>query len=280
MKFIVAHTLAFLLALAAFALYIVSFNTPFYSIAKKCKLPHRFNLRVVLFFFLFVRLCWFFSSDLPHADSTKTTDSAAALQQVTSLLNITTDLYDVKGITRTFEYNSKAFTTRAPIMSNWDQNTVSGSVRQVFYVIYIFLVLGILSVSLLLIIILALFFRGFQIRTLALPQKVYRFFLFFLAFLSFTGAFIAFFNLRQMPDALKKAESTTVTCSDGYCQQFSGSTTLTQSNLQYDVSWGPDSAWYTSLAAYLASIPLAFIVLINRVPLLEVTDDVTSGYAL
>ena len=38
MKFIVAHTLAFLLALAAFALYIVSFNTPFYSIAKKCKL--------------------------------------------------------------------------------------------------------------------------------------------------------------------------------------------------------------------------------------------------
>ncbi len=45
MKFIVAHTLAFLLALAAFALYIVSFNTPFYSIAKKCKLPHRLNSR-------------------------------------------------------------------------------------------------------------------------------------------------------------------------------------------------------------------------------------------
>ena len=62
MKFIVAHTLAFLLALAAFALYIVSFNTPFYSIAKKCKLPHRFNSRVVLFFFLFVPLGWFFSS--------------------------------------------------------------------------------------------------------------------------------------------------------------------------------------------------------------------------
>jgi len=41
MKFIAAHTLAFLLALAAFSLYIVSFNTPFYSIAKKCKLTHR-----------------------------------------------------------------------------------------------------------------------------------------------------------------------------------------------------------------------------------------------
>jgi hypothetical protein len=248
MKFIVAHTLAFLLALAAFALYIVSFNTPFYSIAKKF--------------------------------STKTSDNAAALQQTTTLLNITTDSYDVKGITRTFEYNAKAFQTRQPIMSNWDQNTVSGSVRQVFYVIYIFLVLGILSVSLLLIIILALFFRGFQIRTLALPQKVYRFFLFFLAFLSFTGAFIAFFNLRQMPEALKKAESTTVTCTLGYCQQFSGSTTTAIGDLQNDVSWGPDSAWYTSLAAFLSSIPLAFIVLINRVPLLEVTDDVTSGYAL
>jgi hypothetical protein len=83
-----------------------------------------------------------------------------------------------------------------------------------------------------------------------------------------------------MPEALKKAESTTITCSDGYCQQFSGSTTRTEGSLQNDVSWGPDSAWYTSLAAYLASIPLAFIVLINRVPLLEVTDDVTSGYAL
>jgi len=248
MKFIVAHTLAFLLALAAFALYIVSFNTPFYSIAKKY--------------------------------STKTSDNSAALQQTTNLLNITTDSYDVKGITRTFEYNAKDFKTRQPIMSNWDQNTVSGSVRQVFYVIYIFLVLGILSVSLLLIIILGLFFRGFQIRTLALPQKVYRFFLFFLAFLSFTGAFIAFFNLRQMPDALKQAESTTVACGFGYCQQFSGSTTNAQGDLQYDVSWGPDSAWFTSLAAYLASIPLAFIVLINRVPLLEVTDDVTSGYAL
>jgi len=214
------------------------------------------------------------------ADSTKTADTAAALQQTTSLLNITTDSYDVKGITRTFEYNAKAFQTRTPIMSNWEQNSVSGSVRQVFYVIYIFLVLGILSVSLLLIIILALFFRGFQIRTLALPQKVYRFFLFFLAFLSFTGAFIAFFNLRQMPEALKKAESTTTTCTFGYCQQFSGSTSNAAGDLVFDVSWGPDSAWYTSLAAYLASIPLAFIVLINRVPLLEVTDDVTSGYAL
>jgi hypothetical protein len=39
MKFIVAHTLAFLFALSAFSLYIVSFNTPFYSISKKCKLP-------------------------------------------------------------------------------------------------------------------------------------------------------------------------------------------------------------------------------------------------
>jgi len=248
MKFIVAHTLAFILALTAFALYIVSFNTPFYIIARKY--------------------------------STKTSDTSAALQQITTLLNVTTDSYDVKGITRTFEYDPKAYITRQPIMSNWDQNTVSGPVRQVFYVIYIFLVLGILSVSLLLIIILALFFRGFQIRTLALPQKVYRFFLFFLAFLSFTGAFIAFFNLRQMPDALSKAESSTTKCSFGYCQQFSGSTTNAQGILSYDVTWGPDAAWYTSLAAYLASIPLAFIVLINRVPLLEVTDDVTSGYAL
>lgn len=48
MKFIAAHTLAFLLALAAFSLYIVSFNTPFYSIAKKCKLTHR----LLVFFFL------------------------------------------------------------------------------------------------------------------------------------------------------------------------------------------------------------------------------------
>jgi len=248
MKFIVAHTLAFVFALSAFSLYIVSFNTPFYSISKKY--------------------------------STKASDATAALQQAATLLNITVDSYDVKGITRTFEYNAKAFQTRQPIMSNWEQNTVSGSVRQVFYVIYIFLVLGILSVSLLLIIILALFFRGFQIRTLALPQKVYRFFLFFLAFLSFTGAFIAFFNLRQMPDALKDAESTTAVCTIGYCQQFAGSTTTAIDTLSYDVAWGPDSAWYTSLAAYLASIPLAFIVLINRVPLLEVTDDVTSGYAL
>jgi hypothetical protein len=198
-------------------------------------------------------------------------------------LNITTRAYDVKGITKTFEYNPKSYITRSPIMSNWDQNTVTGPIRQVFYVIYIFLVLGILSVSLLLIIVLALFFRGFQIRTLALPQKVYRFFLFFLAFLSFTGAFIAFFNLRQMPEALKKAESTSTTCSAGYCQQFAGTETFTDPktpNLQFDTTWGPDAAWYTSLAAYLASIPLAFIVLINRVPLLEVTDDVTSGYAL
>ena len=41
MKFIVAHTLAFLFALSAFSLYIVSFNTPFYSISKKCKLQPR-----------------------------------------------------------------------------------------------------------------------------------------------------------------------------------------------------------------------------------------------
>jgi hypothetical protein len=39
MKFIVAHTLAFLLALTAFSLYIVSFNTPFYIITEKCKFP-------------------------------------------------------------------------------------------------------------------------------------------------------------------------------------------------------------------------------------------------
>ncbi len=52
MKFIAAHTLAFLLALATFALYIVSFNVPFYSIAKKCKLTHRLRVKnpVSLFF--------------------------------------------------------------------------------------------------------------------------------------------------------------------------------------------------------------------------------------
>ncbi len=214
------------------------------------------------------------------ADSTETASSNAALQQTTNLLNVTTDFYDVKGITRTYEYKTTAYMTRAPIMINWEQNNVSGAVRQIFLVIYIFLVLGILSVSLLLIIILGLFFRGFQIRTLALPQKVYRFFLFFLAFLSFTGAFIAFFNLRGMPDALSKAESTSTACAQGYCKLFQGSESVTQGSLVYDVSWGPDSAWFTSLAAFLASIPLAFIVLINRVPLLEVTDDVTSGYAL
>ena len=36
MKFIVAHTLAFLFALSAFSLYIGSFNT---RISKKCKKP-------------------------------------------------------------------------------------------------------------------------------------------------------------------------------------------------------------------------------------------------
>jgi len=247
MKFVVVHSLAFLSALAAFALYIVSFNTAFYSLNKE-----------------YVTV----ASDLTSAISTNTR------------VNLTTTSYGVYGIVRSFAFGPKDYKYISPVTISWSQGDVSGPVRQVFYIIYIFLVLGILSVSLLLIIILALFFRGFQIRTLALPQKVYRFFLFFLAFLSFTGAFIAFFNLRQMPEALKKAETTTTTCSFGYCQQFSGSTTTAQGELQYDVSWGPDSAWYTSLAAFLSSIPLAFIVLINRVPLLEVTDDVTSGYAL
>ena len=50
MKFIVAHTLAFILALTAFALYIVSFNTPFYIIAKKCKFSLMQALSRVTFF--------------------------------------------------------------------------------------------------------------------------------------------------------------------------------------------------------------------------------------
>ena len=50
MKFIVAHTLAFILALTAFALYIVSFNTPFYIIAKKCKFSVMQSLSRVTFF--------------------------------------------------------------------------------------------------------------------------------------------------------------------------------------------------------------------------------------
>lgn len=68
MKFIVAHTLAFILALTAFALYIVSFNTPFYIIAKKCKFSDvmpalaRFGFRFSLAKYF---ACFFSSSDLP-----------------------------------------------------------------------------------------------------------------------------------------------------------------------------------------------------------------------
>jgi len=247
MKFVVVHSLAFLSALAAFALYIVSFNTAFYSLNKE-----------------YVTV----ASDLTSAISTNTR------------VNLTTTSYGVYGIVRSFAFGPKDYKYISPVTISWSQGDVSGPVRQVFYIIYIFLVLGILSVSILLVILLGLFFRSFQIKTLALPQKVYRFFLFSLAFLSFTGAFIAFFELRAMPGALDQSESTSTACTAGYCKSFSGSTSDVQTGLTYNVNWGPEAGWYTSLAAFLVSIPLAFIVLINRVPLLEVTDDVTSGYAL
>merc|ERR1712036_173650 len=149
-----------------------------------------------------------------------------------------------------------------------------GSVRHVFYIIETFLIIGILFDVILLLVVTALFFRSVQAKVLLFPQ---RFILFFLAFMAFVGGFVAFFELRAFPGAI---DNDTPNCSAGYCSKLTGADEdKLDANTIKEVSWGPEAAWYTTLIAFLLSVPLAFIVWLNRIPVITEEEDAT-GVAL
>jgi len=242
MKFVVAHTIAFLLALTSFALFIVSFSTP-----------------------------WFFISTEYSTETTSSTALNAAVR-----VNLTRTEYDVDGFTTELSLGTNTASTRLQNV-DWGNEDVMGSVRHVFYIIETFLIIGILFDVILLLVVIALFFRSVQAKVLLFPQKLFRFILFFLAFMAFVGGFVAFFELRAFPDAI---DNDTPNCSAGYCSKLTGADEdKLDTNTIKEVSWGPEAAWYTTLIAFLLSVPLAFIVWLNRIPVITEEEDAT-GVAL
>lgn len=243
MKFVVIHSLALFLALSAFALIIVSFNAPWYLI----------------------------TTEYSSQSSTTVTSLNAATR-----LNRTRTFYDVDGFTTELTHGVNSATMRLQNV-NWSTDDVMGHVRRVFYIIETFLIIGIVHVIILLLFIVAIFFRTVQRKLLLFPQKLLRFVFFVFAFMTFVGAFVAFFNLRAFTSAI---DSDTPGCTAGYCKTFAGSEEdkLSESVIR-SVSWQPEASWYTSLVAFILTIPLAFIVLVNRLPAIAAEED-STGVAL
>jgi len=250
MKFVVVNSLATILTLSAFALYIVAFSTPFY----------------------------FTSLEYSNASTSASTEITGQTR-----INRTLTEYDVTGVTQELSVGTSGSSSR---LSNfdWGSDDVDGDVAYVFNVIESFLVVGIAFSIVLLLVLVSLFFRSVQIKLLPFPQKLFHFILFLLAVLAFIGGFIAFFQLMAMPNALDKDISN---CTDGYCQKFSGSEADKQDldndgnvDTVIETSWGPSTAFYCTLVAFLLLIPAAFMVLVNRIPTTEFDEEESSGVAL
>jgi magnesium-transporting ATPase (P-type) len=251
MRFIFINAVATALSLIAFALFIVSFSTPWYYTSLE------------------------FSNYNPSSGATEISGQTR--------INRTLTEYDVSGVTQELTVGTSGTSTQ---LSNfdWGADDVDGDVENVFHIIESFLIIGVLFTVLLLIILVSQFFRLVQSKLLPFPQKFWRFILFFLAFMAFVGGFIAFFELMAMPGALKKDISG---CSAGYCRKFQGTEQDkidTSGNGTVDAvletSWGPSVAFFTTLVAYIVLIPVAFIVLINRIPAAEFGEEEETGVAL
>lgn len=251
MRFIFVNSVATTLSVISFALFIVSFSTP-----------------------------WFYTS-LEYSNYNPSSGATEISGQ--TRINRTLTNYDVNGVTQELTVGTSGTTTT---ISNFDWGTddVDGDVQHVFYIIESFLILGVLFTIVLAAILITQFFRLVQVKLLPFPQKFWRFILFLFAFVAFVGGFVAFFELMAMPKALKNDISG---CSAGYCRKFQGSEQDkldTSGNGTVDavleITWGPSVAFYTTLVAYLLLIPVAFIVLVNRIPAAEFGEEEESGVAL
>jgi hypothetical protein len=251
MRFVFVNSVATALTVISFALFIVSFSTPWYYTSLE------------------------FSNFNAASGATEISGQTR--------INRTLTEYDVNGVTQELTVGTSGTSTQ---LSNfdWGADDVDGDVEYVFHIIESFLVLGVLFSVLLLIILIAQFFRPVQVKLLPFPQKFWRFILFLLAFVAFVGGFIAFFELMAMPNALNSDISG---CSAGYCRKFAGKEQDkidTSNNGTVDAvvetTWGPSVAFYTTLVAFILIIPVAFIVLVNRIPAAEFGEEEETGVAL
>jgi len=251
MKFVIINSLATILTLAAFSLYIVSFSTPFY----------------------------FTALEYSNAGSSASTEITGQTR-----INRTLTEYDVNGVSQELATGTSGSSSS---LSNfdWGSDDMDGEVRYVFFVIEAFLVIGVVFSVILAVILISLFFRVVQVKLLPFPQRLFHFFMFLLGVLAFVGGFVAFFQLMAMPSALDKDISG---CTEGFCQKFTGtSSNKIDSNgdgsvdMIVETSWGPTTAFYTTLVAFLLTIPAAFMVLVNRIPTTDFgEEEEASGVAL
>ena len=250
MKFVVVNSLATVLSVVSFSLYIVSFSTPFY----------------------------FTSLEYSQAAVSGSTEITGQTR-----INRTLTEYDVQGVTQELAVGTSGSSSRLNNF-DWGESDVAGNVKYVFFVIKAFLVVGVVFSVLLILLVVALFFRVVQVKLLPFPQKLFHAVLFLLGLLSFLGGFVAFVELTSMPSAL---DGDIPNCTDGFCKKFSGSAASkvdSDSNGVVDTviesSWGPTTAFYTTLVAFVLMIPASFMVLVNKIPAAEFGEDEETGVAL
>jgi hypothetical protein len=250
MKFAVVNTLATVLSVVSFALYIVSFSTPFY----------------------------FTALEYSNAASSGSTEITGQTR-----INRTLTEYDVQGVTQELSVGTSGSSSRLNNF-DWGESDVGGNVKYVFYLIKSFLIVGVVFSVMLILLVVSLFFRVVQVKLLPFPQKLFHAMLFLIGLLSFVGGFVAFAELMSMPSAL---DDDIPNCTDGFCKKFSGTSASkidSDSDGTVDTviesSWGPTTAFYTTLVAFLLMIPASFMVLVNKIPTAEFGDEEETGVAL
>jgi hypothetical protein len=222
---------------------------------------------------------WFFTA---VEYSSYNAQSGATEISGSTRLNKTTTEYDVNGVVVEVSVGTSG-SSQSLSTFDWGSDDIDGSVEDLFSVVKGFVVVGIVFSIILLVVLVTLFFRTAQKAGLPFPQKLWNFILAFFAFLAFLGGFVAFLQLLTVNKAL---DSDTPGCTSGFCKKFHGTEqdkldTNSDGTVETlkEVSWGPTTAWYCSLVAFIFLIPVIFIAWINRIPAEEFGEEET-GVAL